>query len=85
MRSRMIELEGPSAAWDPANPGPFKSIAGRRFLAADGDDALVRGSDDRVQRVHPGWTAIAVEFADGEPAEPGDVVFTTQARAVPEP
>jgi hypothetical protein len=69
-------LEADAEPWDPANPEPFKVLAGEQFLGVDGDLAVFRGRGGCVGHAHPGWLAVRVDGA-GE----GDVIFMTPEHA----
>lgn len=58
MRVATRPMDGTAEAWDPANPEPFRALAGSQFLGADGDTAKVRTRGGRVEHAGPGWLVI---------------------------
>jgi hypothetical protein len=64
MRGKTRVMHGDIALWDPADPEPFKTIAGDQFLGQEGDTALVRDLSGCVMHVHRGWLAARVDGDD---------------------
>lgn len=63
MRIATRPLEADSEPWDPANPGPFRDLAGGQFLRAEGDLAVFRTRDGSEQLVSPGWYVVRPDGA----------------------
>lgn len=77
MRLTTRNVTAEAEAWDPADQGPFRALAGSQFLLAQGDGtAVVRTRDGRELAVSPGWLAILPDGGgDGDAsfAEPSNL------------
>ena len=71
-----IVIEGPAAAWDPEDPGPFEDMAGSQLVRVDGETAVIRTKDGHEMPVYPGWLVIR---PDG--STDGEARFTTPENA----
>lgn len=61
MRAETISFEGPAAAWDPDNRGPFAALAGGAFLWQTDGNAVVLTADGHEQVIYPGWLVVVPE------------------------
>jgi hypothetical protein len=76
MRLAARPVTASAEPWDPADPGPFRALAGSQFLRADGDRAVVRTQSGREMSIDPGWLVILPDGGgDGDAAfaEPRNV------------
>jgi hypothetical protein len=64
MRLTTRPLQAAAAAWDPADPEPFKALAGSQFAGTDGDLAVIRTQGGCTMHVHPGWLAFRIDGSD---------------------